>query len=216
MKIILLTMFAATAVVNLIACATGHQKLRSVTKLLLMPLLAGVYIFSVQQLSWPIAALFFGWAGDYFLINKSDDKQLSVGIAAFGAGHVFYIVAMLNQFQLTPPKWTAITLPAVFLAVAVGFFLYLRQSIPPAMTIPAFGYALLLCSAAAVAGLVFASGEKAGVSLFIGALMFLASDGILSLETFRCGDRPYIDYFVMLTYIAAQFLLVNAFIMQPN
>ena len=69
--------------------------LRFITKPLLMIFLL-VYFLGLSGSSknnrqWIIAALFFSWLGDIFLMNKGDDFFMA-GLAAFLVAHLCYIV----------------------------------------------------------------------------------------------------------------------------
>lgn len=205
--------FAADSLVNVAACAADRQRLRRISKVLLMPLLFLVYLLSARRFSALVAsALFCGWIGDIFMMYKDDPRALAAGMGAFGAGHVLYIFALFRLFRPAPPVWALWLCPCAFLAAALGSYRTLRASIPRALRVPSLSYSLLLCAVGACSGLVLAAGNPGGGLLFAGALCFLVSDSVLSLETFRAGDKPWIDFAVMLTYIAAQALLIGAFL----
>lgn len=209
MDIVLWLLFTADSVVNVAACALSKQRLRRFSKVLLVPLLFCAYAVSARGfLPQVAAALFFGWLGDIFMMYKDDRHMLAAGMLSFGAGHIFYIGAVFSRFGFAPPVWAAVAVPALFLFSAVGFYLSLRRHISDGLRPFSLLYGLLLSSLGAVSAIFFLSGGHGGALLTAGALCFLASDGILSLETFRHGDSPGRDFAVMLTYITAQALIV--------
>jgi uncharacterized membrane protein YhhN len=194
------------------ACARAKLTLRRFSKVLLMPLLFCAYLLSARIFLWQVAAaLFFGWLGDIFLIRKDDPRMMASGMCAFAIGHVCYFYAVYLHFYLLPPVWALIAVPLLFLCIAIGAFAYLKRDIPENLRALAFQYGLILCSVGAFAVLMLISGAHGGFPLAAGALLFLASDSILSMETFRLGDSAAADFAVMLTYIAAQALLIYAF-----
>ncbi len=214
MKFVLLALFLADSAVNVAACAAGLEKLRRATKVLLMPLLLGVYFSFAGAASWITAlGVVFGWIGDIFLIFKAKAKLLAIGMASFGLGHILYVAAYFAVAGVHPPLWAAIVLPVALIGAGILVVRSMRAGIPVRLRGATFGYVTLLCGAASVAGMVAFGGSAGGWAMFAGALFFLASDGILSLETFVKGDSPKYDFAVMLTYIVAQSLIVLGFIM---
>lgn len=205
---ILIAVFAADAAVNVLACALGRQKLRRISKVLLMPLLAVIYVTAARSVSaLVLLALLFGWLGDIFMMYKAKELWLTLGIGSFGVGHVFYLSAMFLVVGVHPAAWAAVAAAAAFLALAVGFFMFVKKDIPAKLVGPSFGYVLLLCSVGAIATMTL----PGGALTFAGAMLFLVSDSVLSLEIFRWGDSPKVDFVVMLTYISAQTLLIAGF-----
>lgn len=208
----LLAVFAADAAVNVTACAVSRRKLRSVSKVLLMPLLLGVYLLFSKSPSWIVAlGLLLGWIGDIFLIYKDNIRLLAVGMASFGLGHIFYIAGYFVLAGVHPPLWAAVILPLLIVGAGCVVAAFMRGGIPKELRFPVFGYTVLLCGAASVAGLTAFGGSPGGWIMFAGTLLFLASDGILSIETFVKEDAPAYDFAVMLTYISAQALIAAGF-----
>lgn len=212
MKIVLPVLFLLDSIVNVSACALGKQPLRRFSKLLLMPLLCASYLLWAASPSWLVAAaLLLGWLGDVFLIFKDDRRLLTVGMAAFGLGHVFYVISILVLRGLRPPLWAGVLVPLLLLCGAVLFFRRLRPSLTSDMKLPCLFYILLLSSLPVAAALSIFGGGPGGWFLLSGSLLFLVSDGTLSIETFVLEDSCKLDFVVMLTYISAQTLLALGF-----
>jgi hypothetical protein len=69
--IVFCALFFAASVVHLIACYRRYPRIRTVTKVLLMPLLLAVYCcFGSPVRILVVCALAFGWLGDFFLLFK--------------------------------------------------------------------------------------------------------------------------------------------------
>lgn len=215
MVIALSAALAAASVTHLAACGLGKSRLRYFTKLLLMPLVAALYCALVDRPAPAVlAAMFCGWAGDFFMIYKHRDAFLAAGMAAFGLGHILYVARIgVIAAAAQPRLFTALAGTLVPGAVAVIIFVVLRRRIPKQLRLPGLLYGLLLASLGSAAFIALRAGAPGGAYLLAGGCLFLCSDGILSFETFRDGDSNAADVAVMLTYIAAQTLLAIGFSM---
>lgn len=215
MVIALSAALAAASVTHLAACGLGKSRLRYSTKLLLMPLVAALYCALADRPAPAVlAAMFCGWAGDFFMIYKHKDAFLAAGMAAFGVGHILYVARIgVIAAAAEPRLFTALAATLVPGAVAIVIFAVLRRRIPKQLRLPGLLYGLLLASLGSAAFIALRAGAPGGAYLLAGGCLFLCSDGILSFETFRDGDSNAADVAVMLTYIAAQTLLAIGFSM---
>lgn len=215
MIIALSAALGAASVTHLAACGLGKSRLRYFTKLLLMPLVAALYCALVDRPAPAVlAAMFCGWAGDFFMIYKHRDAFLAAGMAAFGLGHILYVARIgVIAAAAQPRLFTALAGTLVPGAVAMIIFVVLRRRIPKQLRLPGLLYGLLLASLGSAAFIALRAGAPGGAYLLAGGCLFLCSDGILSFETFRDGDSNAADVAVMLTYIAAQTLLAIGFSM---
>lgn len=215
MVIALSAALAAASVTHLAACGLGKSRLRYSTKLLLMPLVAALYCALADRPAPAVlAAMFCGWAGDFFMIYKHKDAFLAAGMAAFGVGHILYVAHIgVIAAAAEPRLFTALAATLVPGAVAIVIFAVLRRRIPKQLRLPGLLYGLLLASLGSAAFIALRAGAPGGAYLLAGGCLFLCSDGILSFETFRDGDSNAADVAVMLTYIAAQTLLAIGFSM---
>lgn len=215
MVIALSAALGAASVTHLAACGLGKSRLRYFTKLLLMPLIAALYCALVDRPAPAVlAAMFCGWAGDFFMIYKHRDACLAAGMAAFGLGHILYVARIgVIAAAAQPRLFTALAGTLVPGAVAIIIFVVLRRRIPKQLRLPGLLYGLLLASLGSAAFIALRAGAPGGAYLLAGGCLFLCSDGILSFETFRDGDSNAADVAVMLTYIAAQTLLAIGFSM---
>ena len=215
MVIALSAALAAASVTHLAACGLGKSRVRYSTKLLLMPLVAALYCALADRPAPAVlAAMFCGWAGDFFMIYKHKDAFLAAGMAAFGVGHILYVARIgVIAAAAHPRLFTALAATLVPGAVAIVIFAVLRRRIPKQLRLPGLLYGLLLASLGSAAFIALRAGAPGGAYLLAGGCLFLCSDGILSFETFRDGDSNAADVAVMLTYIAAQTLLAIGFSM---
>ncbi|MFI2736573.1 lysoplasmalogenase [Streptomyces sp. NPDC018711] len=165
----------------------GHQ----VAKPLLMPLLAA-YAATRGAPKPLIAALLFGWGGDVLLLSDADWAFL-VGMGSFAAGHVCYLV-LFGRGRTSP------ALGALYAAALLTTVVLLWPDLPADLRIPVAGYSLLLT---AMAYRSSAFGLPAG----LGGALFLLSDTLIATGVADWPQLPAPDFWVMLTYIAAQYLL---------
>lgn len=200
-------LFCGVSVLHLIACYRRYPKIRSVTKVLLMPLLCALYCVVASDVRMFVAAsLIFGWIGDVFLLFKSGKIFMLLGVCAFALGHIFYIGAMLSAH---PSLHVLMLIPLALCAVWMTFvYRKLLPYAPNSLRKPGFLYALLLsgtCLSALYVLLV--TGKPAYLMAFVGGLFFMLSDTLLTGQQYR-KELKHGNFYVMLTYIIAQALLV--------
>ena len=214
MKLSFYLPYLVLAVLHHVFCAADKQFLRHLTKTLLVPLLLLAYACTATAASpLVLAALLLGWAGDIFLIWPASDRLRTAGIAAFGAGHVLYILAMLLPLTAAPGlTWLCVLAPVV---LAAGLYASALGVMDRALRVPGALYYLLLAALCAAAAVSLAAGTEGAPWLLAGAALFLASDTLLVHQFSTVGDpAPKFDLCVMLTYILAQGFLALGFAMR--
>ncbi|MFI9624036.1 lysoplasmalogenase [Streptomyces sp. NPDC052042] len=187
----LLAAFLVACAVDLVAVLGDVRIAALVAKPLLMPLLAG-YAAARGGPRLLVAALLFGWGGDVFLMLDGDLAFL-LGMGSFAVGHVCY----LWLFGRARSSLAAAVAYAVVLAAAIAL---LWPGLPAELRIPMVGYSLLLTATAYRAGVL---GRYAAV----GGALFLLSDALIAVGVADWPALPAHGFWIMLTYIAAQFLL---------
>ena len=187
----LLAVFGTAAAVDLVSLLAGAELGHQLAKPLLMPLLAA-YAVTRGAPKLLVAALLFGWGGDVFLLSDADWAFL-VGMGSFAGGHVCYLV-LFGRRRTSP------LLGAGYAAALVGTVALLWPDLPADLRIPVAGYSLLLT---AMAYRSSALGRVAG----LGGALFLLSDTLIATGVAAWPQLPAPDFWVMLTYIAAQYLL---------
>jgi YhhN family len=168
---------------------------------------------SIEAFSLLIAiGMTLGFIGDLFLAQLIPLSQPTFGgIAAFGLGHIAYIIAMVqfsNQFSLNSPaqRWAALFL-WLFIGLCGWYLVVFRGNKPAALHFAALTYTLLLSSTAGLAtGLALQS--SAFIPMAIGTGLFLISDLILAAQLFSDLQFFLIGDVVWLTYGPAQMLIV--------
>ncbi|WP_326663744.1 lysoplasmalogenase [Streptomyces sp. NBC_00385] len=187
----LLIAFLLACAADLVGVLTDTGPVHLVAKPLLMPLLAA-YAAARRGPRLLIAALLCGWIGDVFLLADADLAFL-VGMGGFAAGHVCY----LRLFGRT----RGALLPGIGYAVVLTVFTVLIwDGLPAGLRVPMAGYSLLLTAMACRSGVL---GRYAAT----GGALFLLSDALIATGIADWPQPPAPDFWVMLTYVAAQCLL---------
>lgn len=152
-----------------------------------------------------LAAQLFGFAGDTLLIGNGF-PLFAGGMAAFLAGHVFYLCLFGGESWkgLKLGQWIlAIVVMAALVAglvIAIG----INGVMLAPMSVYAMGLMLLIFSG--LAG-VIRFGKATWWIIFIGAVLFTFSDSQIAMDTFGVLPFALRGFVIMLTYLAAQVLL---------
>ncbi|MFE9016512.1 lysoplasmalogenase [Streptomyces sp. SID5594] len=194
----LLGAFLVAAAVDLAGLLAGLDTVHLVAKPLLMPLLAA-YAAVRGGPRLLIAALLFGWGGDVFLLADNDLAFL-LGMGSFAVGHVCYLT-LFGRGRAASARTRASLAAGIAYAVVLAVFLVLIWSdLPAELRVPVAGYSLLLTAMAWRAGVL-------GPYAAAGGALFLLSDALIATGIAEWPRLPAPDFWVMLTYIAAQLLL---------
>ncbi|MFE2165568.1 lysoplasmalogenase [Streptomyces sp. NPDC059447] len=190
---ILLGGFAAATAVDLGSLLAGWHLGHVIAKPLLMPLLVA-YVIMRGAPRLLVAALLFGWGGDLALLFDADAAFL-VGMGSFAVGHVCYLV-LFGKRAANP------LLGGAYVLALVGTVAMLWADLPADLRIPVAGYSLLLTAMAY-------RSSSLGVRAGIGGALFLLSDTLIATGVAAWPQLPRPDFWIMATYVAAQYLLAT-------
>lgn len=207
MMIVAIAVYLVLVLLHLYACFEKKRKLRMATKPILMPLLCVIYVLMAREISLLVVfALLLGCVGDCFLMYTEKRVCFYSGLAAFGIGHILYLVRFLAEAEGVPAWFTVLFSALCVLAIAVTFC-QLKPHLKRQLYAPCLGYMTIIAAMCLCAAMRFVSevGWHRGLVL-AGSLVFVCSDTILSFELFRT-EMPHGNFRVMLTYIAAQTLI---------
>ncbi|MGV9499271.1 lysoplasmalogenase [Streptomyces sp. NPDC003642] len=197
---LVLAAFALTALVDLACLAAGYDAGHTVAKPLLMPLLA--LWAALRRAPRPLlAALLFGWGGDVLLLSDAEPAFLA-GMASFAAGHLCYLVLFHrhgNRYAV--PRARAGLLALGYAVALTGTVALLWPDLPAELRVPVAGYSLLLTAMA------YGAGTRLGLHTGLGGALFLLSDTLIATGVADWPQPPRPDFWIMLTYLAAQALL---------
>lgn len=158
---------------------------------------------TIRQLM--LFALLFSLFGDVLLMFTAQDPLFFIlGLLAFLLAHLLYTLVFLKQRDTTKKAFLFIM---ILLVYASGLYFVIQDGLGD-MRLPVIAYMLVILMMATTAFLRKEYKENQTYKLvFLGAILFLISDSLLSLNLFY---KPFamVSFGIMLTYGIAQFLIV--------
>ena len=214
-NIVWLYLFLLATLVDIYFILEQNEALRSYSKPVILAALLGYFYFISAPIAKTIlaktilAALFFSWFGDILLLWS---ELFIYGLGAFLMAHVCYIIGfrLAQEPEGRPDSWHFIrlftyNLPIYLVAGWIFYFIYPNLG---GLKIPVIAYLLVIIGMVTTARARFKNTNPASFwQVFIGALLFLCSDGILAMARFY-SDFPEAGILIMGTYASAQLLLV--------
>ncbi|MFY0601560.1 MAG: lysoplasmalogenase [Cyclobacteriaceae bacterium] len=214
---ILTILYFTVGFVNVLANLFGWSDIIFFTKPLLIPLLIYyLFIFSDGVISLArlltAAALLFSWVGDLVLLKQENQYYFLGGLAAFLIAQLIYAYALSKaSFKKVEFQWKPLLPLMAYGALLMLALVRNSGSLAPAIVV----YGLGILAMVSVARLRrWGTNTESYKLAFIGAFLFVISDSILGLDKF-VFDIPAGDFFVMVTYIPAQFFLVKGLLSHP-
>ncbi len=202
--------FIVSSLFHLIVSFLEKNKLRRISKPFCL-LFLGLSALCVRPTAWFLyVAAFLGAIGDLFLIKK-DKLHLVIGCMSFFLGHLCYIGYMLTILYESGvmPYWGYLIAFGCYLVVVL---LGLRPLIYVTNGNKQLGSGLSVYFGALVTllgvSLALASISDQLYALCVaGAVLFISSDLVLIYTLFR-HDIKRKDFYIMLTYLAAEALII--------
>lgn len=217
---VVISFFFLVAFVDLLGLAINIPMLHTIAKPLIIPSLALCYFFNTRaetpndEIKLVFSALFFSWLGDLALMFAGDIFFLC-GLLSFLTAHIFYIVIFNRRRKQTSTKPLLQRKPLLilpFVVYGVILYTYLLPSLDVVLYFAVALYAIiiLIMSLAALNRKNSCSG-KSFQMVFVGSLLFVISDSALAVNSFAHSFAGA-GFLVMLTYIAAQKLIISGLI----
>ena len=214
-NIIWLYIFLAATLIDLAFLIEGEVSSRFFSKpLILLGLLLYFYritkpIASTLLTKSILGALIFSWIGDILLLWPS---LFIYGLGSFFMAHICYIIgfrfAQSSPFKLGQINFIKSFFYNLPIYLVAAFAFYLIQPNLGALKIPVIAYILIIVSMVVTARERFGKCSPASFwQVFIGALLFFTSDGILAISKFY-RNFPESGILIMGTYATAQLLIV--------
>ena len=201
----------AAAVVYGLILNTRETLLRSAVKTFAVALLAVLVVVQGGPLLL-VSALALSALGDAFL-SRDGDKAFLGGLASFLAAHLAYI----GLFWLAGAGFEALWQPwRLVLAAAMAVFaavmlVMLWRRVAPDLRLPVAAYA------AAILGMGVSALTLDNAWIIAGAILFMASDGLLAAEKFLVAAispyREWMRHAVWALYYAAQLTITLGFLL---
>ena len=175
-------------------------------------LLFAVYFYNdFLSKKFLLTALFFSWIGDIILLFAARGELFFIsGLIAFLISHIVYILLFNKQLKEKNKRnkafyWIGVTLIIVYLFVMLTILLPSLGD----LQLPVLVYAIVLSTMLLFAFKGFLSWTKPTNSyVLLGAIIFVSSDSILAFDKFH-EPIAMSSFLIMVTYLAAQFLIVN-------
>lgn len=198
--------FLVVLILEIYGSVAWHRPLVLMTKPLLMPIL--MYIAWKEGITSRLffTALFMSFLGDVFLMFPG---WFIPGLVAFLLAHVAYLLLFRKEYDFS---FTAILLFGLFTS---GFLVFLYPSLPPEMQIPVTVY----CVAITLMGIFAASRTTSSRTSYryvlMGAVLFIVSDALIAIDRFHT-TIPYAAVYIMCTYGAAQYLILQGWLKKDS
>ena len=184
-----------------------HEDIASFIKPLLVPVLLYSFYASVKEKGnyKIIGALVLSTLGDILLIF--DGRPFFIlGLLSFLLAHVLYVLIFRSRVGTIKLDFYTV-LCSLFILSYYFFFMKFLWSHLGAMRIPVLAYALVISVMLWMALQLLRGTSSFRWHIVLGALFFVVSDSLLSIQLFY-SSFELAHFYVMLTYLLAQFLLV--------
>ena len=225
MKKIFLYLFALAAIGEIISILMDQPSLELICKPALM-LTLGLYYWASQKerqepvMTSVVMAILFSCLGDVLLmLQESNPNYFMFGLGAFLFAHIFYIFAYKQHRgdesgnELQGLQKIRFALPIVLAGTGLVTILYNRLG---DLKIPVLLYAGVLTYMVLMALFRFGRTNAGSFAMvFGGAILFMMSDSLIAINKFL-EPLSKAGFWVMITYISAQYLIVQGLIRHEN
>ncbi|PIV16149.1 MAG: lysoplasmalogenase [Flavobacteriales bacterium CG03_land_8_20_14_0_80_35_15] len=203
--------FFMVSILDLIGIFADNEWLKTTFKPLILLSLIALYLFvSLKKNKWYLLALICSFGGDVFLLFDAQ-SYFMLGLGSFLLAHLFYITLVSKQLKKPNNKEWLLSF-VIFFGFLIGLLMVLKGHLG-AFKIPVVVYGLVISSFGALCFINnLQQKDKASAVLLIGALLFMLSDSLLAVNKFY-RSIEILNLLVMLTYIAAQYLIFRAVVL---
>lgn len=206
-------LFVATSIVHIVFCFFEMEKCRKATKCFTTLFLSLAAVIAIPTEPLVYLGCFFGCLGDLFLLKKHKVWPFVGGLVSFLIGHILYILALIRLG--VPFHWGYFVAMALWVLVfpVLAYFLARRIVHQKKLIFGGTVYFAFLTLDFIWSVILCAKGYTNYCLLCVfGSLCFLISDLILTRTMFY-RDVKRRDFYIMLTYLLAQGLLVAGLVM---
>ena len=216
----LLKFYIAFSSIYLILLLLNWESTAFPLKAFLMPALIAAVYFHPDFISkkFLLGALIFSWIGDVVLMFQSMNPLFFIGgLIAFLIGHIIYMILFNKEKRSDMPQNSSF-IRIGLIAIAAYLIVMLTLLFPhlESMRLPVAVYALVISAMLATAVLSYSGWESpANAWILRGAVLFVLSDSILAFNKFY---QPIwlASFFIMVTYLAAQYAIVVGVLKLPK
>jgi len=205
--------FALVLIAHLSALQLNNDLVQTITKPLLIPVLAGYFISQTKIITsslrkWIVLALFFSFLGDVLLMFQAKKEIFFLlGLSSFLLAHIFYIVFFHKvriKESVKGNPWLLVLVVIYYAALINWLSPYLGE-----MKLPVRIYGIVISFMFMLAmHMLFIKNKIAGKWMMVGALLFVISDSTLAINKFY-DPFELADIVIMLTYGLAQLFILQ-------
>lgn len=213
-------LFLIIVAVELAGRIAGNIHMEYPVKPLIMIWMATYFLLHrrKQPLTRPVlTAFFFSWLGDIFLMfSHLNELFFFAGVGGFFLAQVsyIYIFARFCESGVKGYLQNNLIIGFLFLGYVAGIFYLLYPGLEGAMKPILLVYALSLIGMS-----MMALNRKGRVNrlsfllVFIGSVLFVISDSLIALDKFY-HDIPLAGFWIMISYISAQYLIMRGLLLE--
>ncbi|RUT71490.1 lysoplasmalogenase [Flavobacterium cupreum] len=208
-----LKIYIGFSILYLLILLSGYENFDLFLKPILIPLLGfSVYLYKkFPTKNIILSALLFSWIGDVILLFADiDEIYFILGLVAFLISHVIYSALFNKQTKIRSKKNKAAFLigSLVIACYLIGMLSFLLPALGD-LKIPVIVYSTVISLMLLFAFNGFLTWKRPGNQyVFMGAIVFIASDSILAVNKFHTPIEKS-SFYIMLTYLVAQYLIVT-------
>ena len=210
---IFLGLFVVASILQLIFAFIENQRLRKKEKFLCLLMLGLAAIFAFPDHPLIYVGAFLGMIGDILVLRT---KTFVAGTISFLLGHLCYLfeaMSFIIGFQ-NIEVWQGMVILATFIVIFAPMFYICLTKTKHSQT-EIIGQSLYFSTQFVYIPVFIFSIGTAGSYMYLclaGAICFILSDAILVYTHFLKKFKRY-DFYIMLTYLIAEVLIVSGFVL---
>ena len=219
-SLLLHLIFAVIVIIELTGRLMDNIQMEYFVKPLIMIWMAIYFLLYKKKSSFTVpvlVAFFFSWMGDNFLmLSGKNELFFFAGVGGFFFAQLSYIYTFTKfsekggRGKLQKNPWLSLLFLAYVAGMLILLFPGLEGMMKPIITI----YALSLIGMSMMA--LNRSGRVEAMSfklVFSGSILFLLSDSMIAFNKFH-SEIPLAGFLIMISYIAAQYLIMRGLILE--
>lgn len=213
-----LALYALATIACSVAVATGRHTLEYIAKPAMMVVLSTWFFFNSRRYGdrftlFIQAGLFFSLIGDIALMFQHlDEFFFLIGLSSFLIAHLCYCIAFIHNITEVGGDdglVVGVGIAAMVVLFAVLFSWRLVPRLDEGLSIPVISYVVIIATMAILAGFRWMrTFPRSFWLVMIGAVLFLASDSLLSVNRF-IQPLDWSPPVIIITYALAQVLIAG-------
>lgn len=199
-----------------------NPQIHHVFKPLIMLWIGSYFLLNARNIDREVVlmaglAFLFSWFGDVLLIFSDRLPCFIAGVGSFFIAQLFYVFLFLRTITLSGRKPFLKKKPFFllpYLIFGISIYIVLFPHLNGVLRVVVLVYMTAILSASAMALNRYGNGHPVSFTLaYTGSLLFVVSDSLIAVDRFLLS-LPVFTIFIMVTYIAAQYLILRGILMQ--